>query len=164
MFYEEIKEHTVLMILEYLHTWTFPITKNRLLNVENSVTIKIRLRNVISFLLPSIIPYLVTCQSLIYFSLVAQMVRNLPSVWETWVQSLFWEDHLEKGMATHSSILGKIPWRRERQPTPVFWPREFHGLQSIGLQRVGHNLVIFTSLHFSLLIVILLIPLQILLC
>ena len=42
MFYEEIKEHTVLMILEYLHTWTFPITKIRLLNVENSVTINSR--------------------------------------------------------------------------------------------------------------------------
>ena len=38
-------------------------------------------------------------------SLVAQLVKNLPVMWETWVRSLGWEDLLEKGMATHSSIL-----------------------------------------------------------
>ena len=38
-------------------------------------------------------------------SLVAQLVKNLPAMWETWVQSLGWEDLLEKGRATHSSIL-----------------------------------------------------------
>ena len=37
-------------------------------------------------------------------SLVAQMVRNLPAIWETWVRSLGWKDPLEEGMATHSSI------------------------------------------------------------
>ena len=48
---------------------------------------------------------------------------------ETWVRSLGWEDPLEEGMATHSSILAwKIPWTEEPS-----------GLQSIGLQRVGHN-------------------------
>ena len=41
-------------------------------------------------------------------SLVAQMVKNLPAMWETWVQSLGWEDTLEEGKATHSSILA---WR-----------------------------------------------------
>ena len=41
-------------------------------------------------------------------SLVVQMVKNLPAMWKTWVQSLGWEDPLEKGMATHSSILA---WR-----------------------------------------------------
>ena len=41
-------------------------------------------------------------------SLVAQLVKNLPVMWETWVQSLGWEDSLEKGKATHSSILA---WR-----------------------------------------------------
>ena len=41
-------------------------------------------------------------------SLVAQLVKNLPSMWETWIQSLGWEDPLEKGKATHSSILA---WR-----------------------------------------------------
>ena len=44
-------------------------------------------------------------------SLVAQLVKNLPAMWETWVQSLCWEDPLEKGKATHSSILAwRIPW------------------------------------------------------
>ena len=47
-------------------------------------------------------------------SLVAQLVKNLTAMWETWVQSLGRE----------------IPWRRERLPTPVFWPGEFHGLYS----------------------------------
>ena len=55
-------------------------------------------------------------------SLVAQLVKNLPAMQETWVQSLGWEDPLEKGMV----------------PTPVFLPGEFHGL-STGLQRVGHD-------------------------
>ena len=47
-------------------------------------------------------------------SLVAQMVKNLPAVQEIWVQSLGWEDPLEKGMATLSSILPcRIPWTEE---------------------------------------------------
>ena len=52
-------------------------------------------------------------------SLVAQMVKNLPAMWETWVQSLGWEDPLEEGMATHTSILAWIhgdresPWTEE---------------------------------------------------
>ena len=41
-------------------------------------------------------------------SLVAQMIKNLPAVWETWIRSLGWEDLLEEGIATHSSILA---WR-----------------------------------------------------
>ena len=41
-------------------------------------------------------------------SLVAQMVKNLPAMWETWVQSLGWEDTLEKGTATHSRVLDFI--------------------------------------------------------
>ena len=62
-------------------------------------------------------------------SLVAQMVKHLPTMRETWVQSLGWEDPLEKEMATHSSILAwKIPWM------------EAPGrLQSMGSQIVGHN-------------------------
>ena len=44
-------------------------------------------------------------------SLVVQLVKNLPATWETWVRSLGWEDHLEKGKATHSSILAwRIAW------------------------------------------------------
>ena len=60
---------------------------------------------------------------------MAQMVNCLPAMWETQVQSLGWEDPLEKEMATHSSTLAwKIPWTEE------------HGrLQSIGSQRVGHD-------------------------
>ena len=47
-------------------------------------------------------------------SLVAQTVKCLPTVWEAWVQSLSWEDLLEKEMAAHSSILAwKIPWTEE---------------------------------------------------
>ena len=48
------------------------------------------------------------------FSLVAQRLKRLPAVWETWVRSLGREDPLEKEMATHSSTLGwRIPWREE---------------------------------------------------
>ena len=44
-------------------------------------------------------------------SLVVQLIKNPPAMWETWVQSLGWEDPLEKGKATHSSILAwRIPW------------------------------------------------------
>ena len=50
---------------------------------------------------------------LCWASLVAQIVKNLPAVWETWVQSLCREDPLEEGMATHSSILAwRIPMDR----------------------------------------------------
>ena len=66
-------------------------------------------------------------------SLVIQTVKNLPAMWETWVQSLGWEDPLEKGMTMHSGILSM--------------DREANRLQSIGLQRVRHNWVTFTSLH-----------------
>jgi len=62
-------------------------------------------------------------------SLVAQMIKNLPAMQETWVRSLGWEDLLEKGMATHSSILA---WR-------IPWTEEPDRLQSTGSQRVGHN-------------------------
>ena len=57
-------------------------------------------------------------------SFVAQLVKNLPVMWETWVLSLGWEDPLEKGKATHSNILAwRIPWT----------------LKSMGSQRIGHN-------------------------
>ena len=62
-------------------------------------------------------------------SLAAQLVKNLPGMRETWVRSKGWEDPLEKGNATHSSILA---WR-----TP--WKEESGGLWSIGPQRVGHD-------------------------
>ena len=62
-------------------------------------------------------------------SLVAQMVKRLLTMWETWVRSLGQEDPLEKEMATHSSILA---WK-------ISWTEEPGGLQSMGLQRVGHD-------------------------
>ena len=62
-------------------------------------------------------------------SLVAQMVKHLPTVRETWVRSLGWEDLLEKEIITHSSTLAwKIPWTEE--------PGR---LQSMGLQRFRHD-------------------------
>ena len=69
---------------------------------------------------------------IILASLGAQLVKNLPAMQETSVRLLGWEDPLEKGMATHFSILAwEIPW------TEV-------GLQSLGSQRVGHNRATFT--------------------
>ena len=63
------------------------------------------------------------------YSLVAQMVKRLSAMQETWIQSLGWEDPLEKEMVAHSSTLAwKIPWTEE--------PGR---LQSMGWQRVGHD-------------------------
>ena len=59
-------------------------------------------------------------------SLVAQVVKNLPAMREIWVQSLGWEDALEMEMAS------MLAWR-------ILWTEEPGGLQSMGLQRVGHN-------------------------
>ena len=65
----------------------------------------------------------------IWASLVAQRLKCLPAMRETWVQSLGQEDPLEKKMATHSSILA---WR-------IPWMEEPGGLQSMESQRFGHN-------------------------
>ena len=62
-------------------------------------------------------------------SLVAQMVKNQSAMRETWVRSLGWEDPLEEGVATHSSILA---WR-------ILWTEEPGGLPSMGSHRVGHD-------------------------
>ena len=112
----------------------------------------------------------VVVYELSWTSLVAQLVKNPPAMQETLVLFLGWEDPLEKGYATHSSILGllcdsvgrriclqsgmpgfdpwvvKIPWRRAWQPTPVFFSgespctEELGVLQSMGSQRVGRDL------------------------
>ena len=80
----------------------------------------------------------ITSTNLIFLSLeslkekaspMSQMVKNLPAMQETPVQSLGWKDPLEKGMAICSSVLA---WR-------VPWTREPGGLQSMGLQSVGHD-------------------------
>ena len=75
--------------------------------------------------------HLVTTPSHAYCgaSLVSQMVKNLPAMQETLVQSLGQEDPLEQRMDTHSSILA---WR-------IPWTWKSHGLQSIGSQTVGHD-------------------------
>ena len=74
--------------------------------------------------------YLCLCTALCFkTSLVAQTVKCLPTMWGTWVQSLGWEDLLEKKIASHSSILAwKIPWTE--QPGR---------LQSMGSQRAGYD-------------------------
>jgi len=60
---------------------------------------------------------------------MVQMVKHLPTKQETWLQSLVWDDPLEKEMATHSSTLAcKIPWMEE-----------LGRLQSMGYKRVGHK-------------------------
>ena len=61
--------------------------------------------------------------------MVAQTVKHLSTMWETWVQALGWEDPLEKEMAIHSSTVAwKIPWTEEPGT-----------LQFMGSQRVGHD-------------------------
>ena len=68
-------------------------------------------------------------------SLVAQLVKNQPAMWETWVRPLGWEDPLEKGKATHSSILSQRLW----------WT-----VQSMGSQRVRHDWASLSSFFLSL--------------
>ena len=72
-----------------------------------------------------------------WVSLVAQLVKNLPAVWET----------------VFDPWVGKIPWRRERLPTPVFWPREFLGLYSPWgrkeLDRIERLSVVCVMPHFN---------------
>ena len=73
-------------------------------------------------------------------SLIAQLVKNLPAMWETWVRSLGWEDPLEKEMATHSRILA---WR-------IPWMEELGGLQSTGHKESDTT----ERLHFRLLVLV----------
>ena len=72
-------------------------------------------------------------------SLVAQLVKNPPAMRETWVRSLGWEDSLEKGKATHSSILAwSIPWT----------------IQPMGSQSVGHGWATFSVRGWSIFVMI----------
>ena len=94
--------------------------------------------NLLLFFLPSPIQQIFIKCLLESFgaSFVAQLVKNPPAKQETWVRSLDWEDPLEKGKVTHSSILAwRIPWTAE----------------SMGSQRVWHDWAIFTcGLHFKI--------------
>ena len=65
----------------------------------------------------------------VWVSLMAQIVKNLPAMWETWVRSLGWEDPLEKEMATHTSIFA---WK-------MWWTEESVRLQTPGWQRIRHD-------------------------
>ena len=86
---------------------------------------------------------------------MAQRLKRLPAMWETWVQSLGWEDPLGKEMATHSSILAwRIPWMED------LGGLESHGWRSlVGYSPRGRKesetteRLHFTSLHFILLLV-----------
>ena len=83
---------------------------------------------------------------------LAQLVKNLPAMQETWVRSLGWEDRLEKGKATHGSVLA---WR-------IPWTEAPGGLQSVGLQRLKRDTVTESSFllppSFSLLKILSRIP------
>ena len=101
-------------------------------------------------------------------SLIALLVKNLPAMLEILIQFLGWEDPLEKDRlpiqyswaslvvqlvknppATWETWVGTIPWRREKLPTPVFWPGEFHGLYSPWGYKESDTTEQL-SLHFSL--------------
>ena len=73
-----------------------------------------------------------TCLNLKRASLVAQLIKNPPAMWETWVQSLGWEDPLEKGKANYS---------------PVFWARESHGL----VHEISKSWTWLSNCHFHFL-------------
>ena len=80
-------------------------------------------RNLFYLAAPELYPFIINQ------SLVGQGVKRLPAMWETRIQSLGWEDPLERGMVTHSSILA---WR-------IPWTEEPSRLWSMGSQRVGHD-------------------------
>ena len=66
------------------------------------------------------------------------MVKNLPAMWETWVRPLGWEDPVEKGMTTYSSVLAwRIPWTEQPGPTH----------QELDLTRVTYTHLFVTSLN-----------------
>ena len=74
-------------------------------------------------------------------SLMAQIIKNLPALWETWVLSLGWKDPLEEGMATHSSILAwRIPTDREA------WQAAIYGVTNSWTQLKGLSTHTFTSM------------------
>ena len=92
--------------------------------IVNSVAMNIQVH--VSFQIRAFFMYMPTST---VASLVAQRLKRLPAMRETWVRSLGQEDPLEKEMATHFSILA---WR-------IPWMEEPGGLQSTGSQRVGHD-------------------------
>ena len=117
-------------IMRHIHSWeTFPLWPS--LFILSEAIFPLFPSSILDIFLPGRLIF--WCHNFLplycsYF-LIAQMVKRLPTMQETWVQSLGWEDTLEKEMATHSSILAwKIPWMEEPG-----W------LLSMGSQRVGHD-------------------------
>jgi len=101
---------------------------------------------------PSLIPGLgSTHSSILGTSLVAQLVKNPPAMWETWVRSLGWEDPLEKGKATHSSILAwRIPWTTVRGVTKSRTQvSDFHFHFPLILSFLSGSLLTYVSLFHS---------------
>ena len=87
---------------------------------------------------------------LIFLTLVAQMVKRLSTMWETWVWSLGWEDSLEKEMATHSSTLAlKIPWMEELGAGYYPWGCKESGMTELLISWVLAN-SIYKEIHFQL--------------
>ena len=84
-------------------------------------------------------------------SLVGQLVKNLPAMWETWVWSLGWEDPLQRGMATHSSILDwRIPWTLVHGVAKSWtWLSTFHLLNYFKLLNILINNTYFIHHVFS---------------
>ena len=79
-------------------------------------------------------------------SLVAQMIKNLPTMSETWVQSLGWENPLQKGTATHSSILAwRIPWTEETGRLQSVGLHSHSDIKSVVLQPFSNQLSAITS-------------------
>ena len=95
--------------------------------MNNNYSLKVYVSSTVYWLTDKRLFYLILIITLA--SLVAQTVKNPPAMRETWIRSLGWEDPLEEGMATHSSILA---WRIPGTEEP-------DGLQSTGSQRVGHD-------------------------
>ena len=79
-------------------------------------------------------------------SLVTQMVKNLPAIWETWAQSLGWEDPLKEGMVTHSSILAwRIPMDKGACHTTVHGVAESDRTERLSTAHAGSRKVMFMS-------------------
>ena len=81
---------------------------------------------------------------------MAQTVKNLPAMWETWVRSLGWEDLLEEGMATHSSILAwRIPWTEEPAGYSPWGHRESDTTEQLTLSLTGLKPGTYEELHWK---------------
>ena len=82
------------------------------------------------------------------YSLIAQMVKNLPAMWETQVRCLVWEDPLEKGMATHSSVLAwRIPWTEEPSRLSPWDSKESDSTEQLSLSLFMYTLYIHTNTY-----------------